>query len=250
MSPDSILQELIALSHHLGDEARDYVIVGEGNTSARIDAETFWIKASGASLRTIDASGFVRVNRARVLELLREGVTDADTTRILLEARVEPTTAGRPSVETVLHAVLYELTDARFIGHTHPVAANIVLCSAFAHEITRHLMPDVVVVCGPHMLYVPYTDPGVPLTRKVYERVCQFRERHGEAPRVLWLQNHGLFALGQTARQVENITHMAVKHARVLAGARALGEPHWLSEADIARLHTRPDEEVRRAQFK
>lgn len=249
MSQHPVLHDLIALSNHLGDEAREYVIIGEGNTSARIDDETFWVKASGANLRTIEATGFVEMRRARVLELLNGNGTDEETTRVLMAARANPRQSGRPSVETVLHAVLYELTGARFIGHTHPIAANIVLCSAYAHEVARHLMPDAVVVCGSHMVYVPYMDPGVPLTRAVYALVGEFIEAHGEMPRVVWLQNHGLFALGQSARQVENVTQMAVKHARVLAGARALGEPHWLSDLDIARLHARPDEAIRRAQF-
>jgi len=43
---------------------------------------------------------------------------------------------------------------------------------------------------------------------------------------------------------------MAVKHARVLAATYALGGPHALQASDIARIHARPDEEVRRKQFK
>jgi hypothetical protein len=42
---------------------------------------------------------------------------------------------------------------------------------------------------------------------------------------------------------------MAVKHASVLAGTYALGGPRALDERDIARIHTRPDEEIRRKQF-
>ena len=38
---DDILTQLIAMSHSLGDPALDYVILGEGNTSARADADTF-----------------------------------------------------------------------------------------------------------------------------------------------------------------------------------------------------------------
>jgi rhamnose utilization protein RhaD (predicted bifunctional aldolase and dehydrogenase) len=249
LMPETVLQELIALSRHLGDPARDYVIIGEGNTSARIDHETFWIKASGAYLRDIDASGFVAVKPARVMQLLDADASDADVTRALLDARVEEN-AARPSVETILHAVLYELTDAQFIGHTHPPAAVSVLSSARAEDITRQVMPDGIVVCGAHMLFVPYVDPGVPLAREVRDRVTKFIAAYKEMPRTLWLQNHGVFALGSTARQVEHITAMAVKHARIVGAALALGEPHWLSERDIARIHTRPDELLRRAKFK
>ncbi len=246
---ESILSELVILSHHLGEEWRDYVVVGEGNTSARIDAETFWVKASGANLRTIDPTGFVQVNRQKVLGLLERNPSDEELSHLLAEASVPSQSAARPSIETVLHAALYELTDAAFIGHTHPIAVNIVLGSGRAPDITRHLIPDEIVVCGLHSVFVPYTDPGVPLTRAVQARVRAAMDQYGEAPRVIYLQNHGLFALGQSARQVENITAMAVKHARVLAGVFAIGEPQWLDEQAVSRLHSRPDEHVRRRQF-
>lgn len=248
-SKASILQELMALSHYLGDERRGYVIIGEGNTSARIDDKTCFVKASGSSLGVIEAHDFVEINRQAILQLLDGDAADEMVTRALMQARVEPETAGRPSVESTLHALLYELTDAQFIGHTHPVAANFILCSQYANEIVRHIMPDAVVVLGPHMVFVPYTDPGVPLAREVRRRVQAVIDEYGETPRTVWLENHGVFALGQTGRQVENVTQMAVKHAHVLTFARLLGEPQWLSEQDIARLHTRPDEEVRRVKF-
>ena len=59
---ENILAQLVTMSNNLGDPALDYVILGEGNTSARADADTFWVKASGTELRTIDCTGFVRVS--------------------------------------------------------------------------------------------------------------------------------------------------------------------------------------------
>lgn len=250
MSKESTLQELLALSQRFGEPARDYVIIGEGNTSARIDDETFWVKASGAYLQNIDASGFVQVKQARVMQLLDENATDDDVTRALMESRIDSVNGKRPSVETVLHAVVYALTDAQFIGHAHPPAAVGVLSSARAQDITRQVMPDGIVVCGAHMIFVPYIDPGVPLAREVRDRVNAFILEHNEMPRTLWLQNHGVFAIGSSAQQVEHIMAMAVKHARIVSAALTLGEPHWLSEHDIARIHTRPDELLRRAKFK
>ncbi len=246
----SILDELVALSHSLGEEARDYVIVGEGNTRARVDENTFFVKASGANLRTIQSDEFVRMDLPTVLTLLDGMPSDEDVKRILLQARRGPDEAPRPSVETVLHAVLYQLTGARFIGHTHPVAVNIVLCSTIAETITRHLMPDEIVVCGRTSLFVPYLDPGVRLARETYARVREFIRQQAESLRVIYLENHGLFALGESPRQVENITAMAVKHARVLAGTYPDKGPRWLDEDAVSRIHTRPDEEVRRARFR
>jgi ribulose-5-phosphate 4-epimerase/fuculose-1-phosphate aldolase len=63
------------------------------------------------------------------------------------------------------------------------------------------------------------------------------------------MQNHGFIALGRTALEVENITAMYVKAARVLLGSYALGGPHFLSSTDVARIHTRPDELYRRKEW-
>ena len=44
---------LIKLSHDLGREDRAWAILGEGNASIRLDAETFLVKASGCNLGTL-----------------------------------------------------------------------------------------------------------------------------------------------------------------------------------------------------
>ena len=75
------LTQLVAMSHNLGDPALDYVILGEGNTSARADADTFWVKASGTELRTIDKTGFVRVSCERVLTMLDDPAMDDEEYR-------------------------------------------------------------------------------------------------------------------------------------------------------------------------
>jgi rhamnose utilization protein RhaD (predicted bifunctional aldolase and dehydrogenase) len=49
------------MSRKLGQPERDLVMLGEGNTSALCDDGTFWVKASGTELRTIEAEGFVQL---------------------------------------------------------------------------------------------------------------------------------------------------------------------------------------------
>ena len=250
MTKQEILNELVELSHHLGDESKEYLIIGEGNTSAKIDQHTFFVKASGSNLKSIRPDQLVEIDWRKVGSLLEGNPTDEDVTWLLNEARVDPTVSARPSVETVLHGALYQITDAKFIGHAHCVYPNMILCSKNARDITKHLMPDEIVVCGIESVFVPYTDPGVPLAREVVARVKEVIERHGEMPRTIYLQNHGVFALGQSPKQVENVMAMAVKHAKILGMTYTVGGPNFLSEQDIARIHHRPDEHVRRAQFK
>jgi rhamnose utilization protein RhaD (predicted bifunctional aldolase and dehydrogenase) len=245
------LGRLVAMSRHLGDPALDYAILGEGNTSAQIDGDTFWVKASGAEMRTIDANGFVQVRFKPVLDLLeQEGVDDQAVKAALEAARVDPAATARPSVETVLHAIALQLEGIRFVGHTHPTAVNAILCSQRAEEaVVGRLFPDEIVYCGPAPVFIPYTDPGVPLACTVHAAIGRYLNEYGENPKVILMQNHGLIALGRTAAEVENITAMYVKTARVILGAYALGGPNFMSAEAVARIHTRPDEQYRRQEW-
>ena len=251
MSPGEILEQLVTMSRNLGDPALDYVILGEGNTSADIDGETFWVKASGAELRTAEAGDFVRVRFDRVLVLLEAGNPNDDEIKDRLRAaKVEASSTAHPSVETALHALALRLEGVNFVGHTHPAAVNALLCSQKAEEgSVGRLFPDHIVYCGPTSVYVPYTDPGLPLARKVRDTVNRYIDEHQEVPKVILMQNHGLIALGKTAQEVKNVTAMAVKAARVLQGTYVFGGPHFLSPQNVRRIHTRPDELYRREEW-
>jgi rhamnose utilization protein RhaD (predicted bifunctional aldolase and dehydrogenase) len=239
------------MSRHLGDPALDYAILGEGNSSARIDGSTFWVKASGAELCTIEASGFVQVRFEPVLALLEQENVDDETVRTTLEAaRVDPAARARPSVETVLHAIALQLEGIGFVGHTHPTAVNAILCSQKAEEaIAGRLFPDEIVYCGPAPIYIPYTDPGVPLARAVRAAIGRYLDEYRENPKVILMQNHGLIALGRTASEVENVTAMYVKTARTILGLYALGGPHFMTQQAVDRIHRRPDEQYRRQEW-
>ena len=250
MSNDALAQ-LVTMSNNLGDPALDYVILGEGNTSARADADTFWVKASGAELRTAEAGNFVRVRFDRVLALLEEDdLSDSDIKARLQAAKVDAASATHPSVETVLHALALQREGVNFVGHTHPTAVSALLCSQQVEEaIAGRLFPDEIVYCGPAPVYVPYTDPGIPLAYRVRDLTSQYIDQHQEVPRVILMQNHGLIVLGKSASEVENITAMYVKTARVLLGTYALGGPHFLTPDAVTRIHTRPDELYRRQEW-
>jgi len=240
----------------LGRPERDLVILGEGNTSALCDeagdgAGTFWVKGSGTQLGTIDASGFVQVRLAPVCALAEKGeLSDAALKAALQEAKVDPANARQPSVETVLHALALAEAGARFVGHTHPVAVNALTCSQGAERaLAGRLFPDEIVVCGPAPAFVPYTDPGLPLARAVRDAFRRHADTFGAPPKVIMMQNHGLIALGDSPKEVDNISAMCVKTCRILAGTYAFGGPLFMTEEAVDRIHTRPDEAYRRKQL-
>lgn len=250
MQLDSILQQLIDLSHEVGREDRQLAILGEGNTSALCDDGTFWVKASGSRLGDINAQGFSRVRLDAVMDLMqRDELADAEVGPALMATLLDPA-HRRPSVETFLHALCLQEAGAKWVAHTHAVSVNQILCSRLGAEPFRtHLFPDGIVVCGRHPAVVPYIDPGFQLALAVRAELWRYQDDHGVAPKLLLMVNHGLVALGQTAQEALNITLMADKWAKILVGTYALGGPNFLPDTQAARIDSRPDEHYRRSRL-
>jgi L-ribulose-5-phosphate 4-epimerase len=250
-SAEDILEELTALSHFLGDPARDLAILGEGNTSARLDEDTFYVKASGQHLGSITPAGFCAVAFSRILPAFERGdISDSEVKSVLQESKAEGDAAVMPSVETFLHAFLLTLPNVNYVGHTHPTAVLSLLCSKIAREaVSGRLFPDEIVCCGPAPCFVEYVDPGMPLARTLKQRVEEHYNEHGEYPKTILMQNHGLIALGKSPKDVQTVTLMYEKVARATIGAYALGGPNFLTAEHVSRIHTRPDEHYRQKQI-
>lgn len=244
------LDTLINLSRALGAPARQYVIIGEGNTSLRSSDDTFWIKASGQMLETIDTGGFVEMRTGAVLDVLARQLTGPAMDEAVNAAKVDAKSPLRPSIEVTFHALLLHEFGAQCVAHTHPIPVNQILCSNRAAEFAAHrIFPDEVVLCGPSSAFVPYLDPGLPLALGIRRAAADYVDRWGEPPKVILLQNHGLIALGKNPTDALRITEMAVKAATIYMGACAVGTPVFLSPEDIAHVYKRPDEIYRRKQF-
>ena len=63
------------------------------------------------------------------------------------------------------------------------------------------------------------------------------------------MENHGVVALGQSAKEVLNIHLMADKWAKTLQGTYALGGPAFLPDEEAARIDNRLDEHYRRLEL-
>jgi rhamnose utilization protein RhaD (predicted bifunctional aldolase and dehydrogenase) len=191
------LQALIRVSRLFGSDP-SFVIAGGGNTSFK-NEEKIWIKASGISLATIDENGFVSLSREKLKvisrkqysaePLLRENEVKAD----LHDAIVSPKNL-RPSVETSLH----ELIGYSYVVHTHPTKVNGVMCSQQAEEACKQMF-------GAKALFVPYTDPGYVLFKKVAEGIEKFSNEQGCEPQIIFLENHGVFVGADTTGEIEAI---------------------------------------------
>ena len=247
----SVVQPLLELSRTLGAPERHLAILGEGNVSASISKTELLVKASGSCLATLTEKDLTLCNSERILALLdRKTITDAEVQTELMESRLRPGDK-KPSVEAAFHAWLLTLENVSFVGHCHPTSVNQVLCSPRARDFAeRRLFPDEVVCCGPASVFVPYTDPGIPLAREIRERTVHFIKQHNFSPRLILLQNHGIISIGSNIEGVLSAILMAAKAAEIFVGAASLGGPNFMAQKDVDRITQRPDEHYRQQQLK
>ena len=245
------LPALLRLSHELCNPQHPLAILGEGNTSARLDDRTFLVKASGSSLGRLRGQDVVECKAAGLLSLLdRTGLSDAEVDSALMKSRVD-TSAKKPSVEALFHAWLLTLPGIEFVGHTHAPSVNGILCSPRAREFAgKRVFPDEIVCCDVASVFVPYTDPGLRLAQAIRKQIGVFIKKYHRPPRVVLLENHGLITLGRTTEAVLAAMLMAEKAAALWLGAATLGGPIFLSPKQVARVAGRPDEALRRKVLK
>ena len=245
MSQDA-LQSLLDLSHALGGERLRMAILGEGNTSLRLDAETFAVKSSGSNLATLQPTDLTTCRFDRLLPLLdATAATDAEIDNVLFASRVSEA-AKKPSIEALFHAYLLTLPGVACVGHVHAIAVNQILCSPRARDYAeRRACPDEIVMCGIESVFVPYAEPGLGLAQSIRREVQAYVQRTGRGPKIILLQNHGIIAVGPSPKAVLGSLLMAEKAAETFVGAAALGGPVFLTAAQCERIAGRPDEHYR-----
>ena len=246
-----ILNELVDMSRKLGLPEHDHVILGEGNTSAKIDDTAFWIKGSGEQLHEIHESGFVEVSLEKSLALLeKKDLAGESLKNTLVSTMINTESTGRPSIEILMHAVVIKHAQAKFVAHTHTTVINGMMCSEKAEEFAHaRLFPDHVVQCGPDSVYIPYQPPGLPLGNAVLDGIIAYQKRYSENPKTIFLKNHGVIIFGQSVHEVLTILAMTTKAARIFHAAASIGRVHALDENEVQVLSGREDELYRRKKL-
>ena len=192
------VKDLIEVSRWYG-QRKEYVIAGGGNTSFK-NEDHLWIKASGVNLGNIGENGFCVLDRKKLAEIPNQQFSDNPDIReeqvknALLNSRIDPDSGLRPSVETSLH----NLFNYNFVVHTHMTLVNGLMCSNLAAEKSAEIFGD-------EVLYVEYVDPGYILFKVISERIAGYNEKFGSDPKVVLIQNHGIFVAANTTDEVYKI---------------------------------------------
>jgi rhamnose utilization protein RhaD (predicted bifunctional aldolase and dehydrogenase)/NAD(P)-dependent dehydrogenase (short-subunit alcohol dehydrogenase family) len=176
----------------LGGEPR-LVLHGGGNTSVKTTVtdlvgdvhEVLCVKGSGWDMGIIEPAGLPAVKirpllKARMLETL----SDEDMVTLQRANLVDPSSPN-PSVEALLHAFL----PHKFVDHTHSTAILAIADQRESLSMSREIYGD-------RLGFVPYIMPGFALAKSagdIYDR--------NPAVEGLFLDKHGLFTFGDTAKE-------------------------------------------------
>jgi len=243
---DKVLADLIRISNIAGRDST-WVQGGGGNTSAKTDdGKYMYIKASGTALKDMNERvGWRRQRIDDVLSVIQdEELAKLDDTkrenevmRRLLEACEDDVTSGaRPSVESHLHAQL-----DKYVIHLHPM-----VIAAYANAKNGKGQLDKLFRNEKYPpLWVPYTDPGFLLARRIAKLTGQYKEQYGRKPSILILAKHGLFVTADSADKTLRIVNKVIKLCRSKLGVLKARKLKPAAEKDI----TDAQLAIRRAAF-
>ena len=172
----------------------DFILAGGGNTSFK-DEKFLYVKPSGVSLAAMKADDFVKMERAIVrscFELQEFSSSDEREAKVKKLMDFACVTSGRrPSVEAPMH----EIMPFKFVVHTHPALVNGMTCGKDGKAICAELFPDA--------LWVDYCDPGFILAKVVFDHCEVYRKAKNCDPKVIFLQNHGVFVGADSAEEMD-----------------------------------------------
>ena len=206
------LADLIRISNTTG---RDSTLVsgGGGNTSVKTpDGKYMYIKASGTALKDMSAKlGRRRLRLDAVLSVIEDKSLakldpvkrePAVVDRLLLACEDNVKTAARPSVESHLHAFL-----ERYVIHLHPIVV-----AAYVNAKNGRAQIDKLFKSEKFPpLWVPYTDPGFMLAKRISKLVQNYQKQYGVKPAVMILEKHGLFVTAQTPDAALRLVRKVIK---------------------------------------
>ena len=141
------LSTLVKMSNTYGSNPA-YVLAGGGNTSVKNDT-TLYVKGSGTQLATIKAEGFVKMDRARLNEIMKTEYPKNDVEREaayladVMAAVTDDDKTKRPSVEALLH----NLFAYTYVLHVHPTLVNGLTCGKGAQALCEELLGEAVYTC-------------------------------------------------------------------------------------------------------
>ena len=122
--------------------------------------------------------------------------------RLLLACDDKVKGGARPSVEAHLHAIL-----DKYVIHLHPLVIAAYVNAKDGKAVIERLFKKEKFT----PLWVPYTDPGFMLAKKIASLVGNYQKQFGKKPAVMILGKHGLFVTAKTAEAALRLVRKVIK---------------------------------------
>jgi rhamnose utilization protein RhaD (predicted bifunctional aldolase and dehydrogenase) len=205
----------------------ELVLHGGGNTSVKTVREwagegarpVLHVKGSGWDLDSIEEPGLPALDLEALVGARQKPPMDDPEMVSFLRGNLLDPTSPNPSVETLLHAFL----PGKFVDHSHATPILVLANQPDASAIAE-------MVFGDRLALVPYVMPGYDLSIEAAKIFDDNPQCEG-----LWLDNHGLFTFGETAREAyERMIKFVTMAEDYLAGAGASLAPPASSEGSDA----------------
>lgn len=182
--------------------ANPLLVQGAGGNASWKDGDTLWIKASGTWLADAQQQDiFVPVD----LDALRVALS---TGNFAVTPVVRGTSTLRPSIETVLHALM-----------PHQVVVHVHAIDVLAHLVQRDWQDVLAKRIGTQMRWVAagYRKPGAELAAEVAAALS------GAEANVVFLENHGVVVGGASVQEVESTLEFLQKAMQLPARPTCAG---------------------------
>jgi rhamnose utilization protein RhaD (predicted bifunctional aldolase and dehydrogenase) len=207
-------------------------LAGGGNTSFK-DKRYLCVKASGFKLASIEEDGFVKLDRNALNQIWEKeyavdvNLREKQALQDLMDSRVKGETK-RPSVESLLHAVLPQ----KYVVHTHPTIVNGLTCSKSGRQITEKLFYN-------RCMWIPSVNPGYILAKLIKFRLEEHEKKYKSLPDIILLENHGMFVGTETIEEIKDIHNFVIETLKKQIVREPDFSSTWVSEAEIEKIYSR-----------
>ncbi len=202
------LRQLIEISNRYGKD-EDYVLLGGGNTSVKGEGGLMFVKGSGCALADVTEKDFVPVDWNKLAKIVEkpypadDDAREAEVLEDVMAAKAPDPGAPegrRPSVECVLHAIF----PRKYGVHLHPTVVNGLSCAKAGEQKCTEVL-------GPDVAWAPRAKPGYMLSKACYDVINKYKAEHQDYPKVMILQNHGIFVSSDNLNEACELMESAVK---------------------------------------
>ncbi|WP_299483539.1 class II aldolase/adducin family protein [uncultured Roseibium sp.] len=221
MTPDrdeALARDIRSYCAEIGQD--QLLVQGPGGNVSWKEGSTLWVKASGTWLAHADDTEiFIPVD----LQDLQQSIERQDFSA---KASILAQTEQRPSIETMLHALM----PHRIVVHLHAIDVLVQLVLRDANDRLARQLEE-----RKDWVFVDYNKPGAELAAAVDEAL-----RANPGANIVFLKNHGIVLGGENIDGIRGLLARTLDELQTFAPCNTEAAPSAVPEHDLAKLGYAP----------